>query len=616
MAGRLHAMDDRELEALLHDRDIRDVGIKDFFDLAEKLLDDNAVQTTLSRLDRPTLATLAVITDSATAPTVKGVSASLKARGTGARDVAAQVDALAQLALIDVTDEQLIAYEAVASQLASWPNLGLPSLDELVAPPPATLEPVSTMDSNFTDHIAAERAFATTAVLLDYISELQREPARELARGGIALPDSKRLSAATGVEREDLQAFHEIGMNSGLLVLNAGHWLPSDEALDWRQAETAERWGGLAAAWLDGLPSDIRELLGERAHAVWGEHVEEFVLWLYPAGGEWMHERMRDYVAFAERLGITANSVPSTPGATLLADGRDAATRAMAALFPAEVDKVYLQHDLSIVSTGPLVSSIDQRLRGMADVESRAIAVTYRASAASVNRALAAGETEESITEFLEMISLSGVPQPLGYLIADTAARHGTLRVGSVANLSNAEESVGFGANSYVRSDDANLIGILMADQRLISLSLRRSGRHRIFSAFDTDTVFWLLNDARYAVAMEGAAGEIVTVTRRQPAQPQVAAEPTRLIVERLRALSNAAPASGRAWLERQLDVAIRSRLIVTVTVLMPNGTTIDYLIEPTGLAGGRLRALDRKADIERTLPLASIVEVQSSAKV
>ena len=41
----------------------------------------------------------------------------------------------------------------------------------------------------------------------------------------------------------------------------------------------------------------------------------------------------------------------------------------MAALFPPEVDKVYLQPDLSIIAPGPLVAPIDERLRGFAEVE-------------------------------------------------------------------------------------------------------------------------------------------------------------------------------------------------------------------------------------------------------
>jgi hypothetical protein len=62
----------------------------------------------------------------------------------------------------------------------------------------------------------------------------------------------------------------------------------------------------------------------------------------------------------------------------------------------------------------------------------------------------------------------------------------------------------------------------------------------------------------------------------------------------------------------RQLELAIRNKLTVTVAVLLPDGTATDYLLEPAALAGGRLRARDRRADIERTLPLSSITAVTS----
>ncbi|MGH3705987.1 MAG: helicase-associated domain-containing protein, partial [Agromyces sp.] len=64
------------------------------------------------------------------------------------------------------------------------------------------------------------------------------------------------------------------------------------------------------------------------------------------------------------------------------------------------------------------------------------------------------------------------------------------------------------------------------------------------------------------------------------------------------------------AWLARQLEAAARSKETLTVTVRMPGGDTADYLLAPASVANGRLRARDRKADIERTLPLSAIAAV------
>ena len=42
----------------------------------------------------------------------------------------------------------------------------------------------------------------------------------------------------------------------------------------------------------------------------------------------------------------------------------------------------------------------------------------------------------------------------------------------------------------------------------------------------------------------------------------------------------------------------------------MPDGSDRELTLEASGLGGGRLRGLDRAADVERTLPLRSIVAV------
>jgi hypothetical protein len=569
LAGRLRTMDDARLGELLRAREVRDSGIKDFFDLADRLLDRASVQAALSRLDRYSLI---------------GLSAGERLDPVRA----AQLDALAL-----VVDG--VPYDAVADALASWP----PSL--LQTAEPAALEAVSQVDAKFTDHAAAERAFATTFAVLEVVEELRRQPARELARGGIALPDSKRLGASASVALDELPALVAVAASAGLVSLVGGSWLPTAAASDWQLLSTVDRWVSLAESWIEALPDDLRALLAERRHAMWGDHLGDWVRWLYPASGEWMSERISAQGTRAELLGITAGNAPSTPGIHLLAGETAQATASMAPLFPHEVDKVYLQHDLTIVSPGPLSAPLDSRLRELADVENRGLATTYRVNAETLNRAIYAGATAESLRAFLTGLSLTGIPQPLDYLIAETARRHALVRVGRV------------GTGAYVRSDDSDLLQAIRVDARLSSLGLYVEGA-RLESRLNESIIYWALSDARYPVAAEDENGRIVTLERghlagRQP-EPR---DHAREIVERLRATAGLDEATGAAWLERQLDLAIKARIAVVVVVTMPNGTTADYLLEPTGLGGGRLRARDRKADIERTLPLASIVEVRQA---
>ncbi len=361
------------------------------------------------------------------------------------------------------------------------------------------------------------------------------------------------------------------------------------------------------AGWLSALPADIRTLLGERSHALWGDGFGSFVEWLYPAGGEWIHERVATYTEAAELLGITANQAPSGPGILLFSKGPDAAAAAMATLLPREVEQVYLQHDLSIVAPGPLTPRVDNRLRSLADVEGRALASSYRVSTSSLNRALAAGETAESVQEFLGAISLTGIPQPLAYLIAEASRRYGLLRVGDIAAAGGSD------ARSYVTSPDEHLLTTVLVDQNLSTLGLRKVGSNRLESRFAVDVVFWTLSDARYPVAAETPEGDIRSLRRLRHARAvqRTGSDHVLELIERLRLGSETAPEdSGEAWLARQLDAAIRSKAAITVTVMMPNGSTVNYQLEPTSLASGRLRGKDRRADIERTLPLASVVGI------
>jgi hypothetical protein len=358
-----------------------------------------------------------------------------------------------------------------------------------------------------------------------------------------------------------------------------------------------------------------------------------------------MQDRVTVYARDAEILGITARQAPSTPGSLLLEKGIEASTAAMAAMFPPEVERVYLQHDLSIVSPGPLTPEVDSRLRMLADLESRALASSYRVSAGSLNRAIAGGETADSIREFLATISLTGLPQPLEYLIAETAERYGRLRVsdlldhrasesgsqgGSEAGEARGSVAAGHGSGgpgehsgldsnsrSSVHSDDQQLLTTVEVDQSLAVLALVRTGPNRLVSRFSRDIVFWALSDARYPVAAEDAGGEVVSLRRHRVAPPSRAAgvDPTTALIERLRLGDSAGEAeTGEAWLARQLDVAVRARVTLIVSVAMPDGRLVDYLLEPTGVSGGRLRGRDRKADIERTLPLSSIVSLSPSS--
>ncbi|HWR86361.1 MAG TPA: hypothetical protein VN200_10235, partial [Rhodoglobus sp.] len=192
-------------------------------------------------------------------------------------------------------------------------------------------------------------------------------------------------------------------------------------------------------------------------------------------------------------------------------------------------------------------------------------------------------------------------PQPLQYLIAEAAARLGLVRV-------RAE-----GSSSAIRSTDATLLHTIAVDQSLAPLALDDDG-DVLRSRLDRDVVFWSLAEARYPVAAEDAQGRMVRPERPRRPTPASAPrqDPVLALIERLRLASPGdREATDKAWLTRQLDVAIRTRSALAVTVTLQDGSSVQYELEPASVAGGRLRARDRRTDLERTLPLSSITAVE-----
>ncbi|WP_166981016.1 helicase-associated domain-containing protein [Paramicrobacterium fandaimingii] len=607
LATQLRSLSDDELTSLLRARGITDDSrLNDFFDLAERLLERQRIERALRTCDRRMLLALSAAADRRTSHTFDDVTSHIESFGAGAEAAESALDGIARagrLALVVVDDHRVNPLETVSAAINELRTRGLPSTKALADHLPTTLGAVEA--SERVDAAAGERAFTTTTAAGEIITELLRAPAKELGRGGLALPDARRLAAATGVDFDAIGTLITALAAAEFVALDDRHWAPTQTGLDWLTLPTVDRWLRLAEAWVTAIPDDARPLLTTRRDARWAHSVRAYALWLYPLGGDALNARVDDLVAQAEVLGVIAHDTLSQAGRELLVGAADAAAEFVRATLPREVSQVYLQDDLSVISPGPLSPSRDARLRLMTDIESRSQATTYRFSRSSIDRALSAGEGETSIVAFLTDLSLTGIPQPLRYLIADVAAHHGLLRVRESSSDRHA-------VRSSIRSVDDDLLETLTVDQNLASLALHRVAPGLLESRFSRDLVFWALQDARYPVSAEDENGQLIRVTRHHIAT--VTAEPDADLTEfvsRLRASVRGTSAHpDDAWLVRQLELAVRSKSTVVVSVAMPGGKTIDLSLEPTGIGGGRLRGRDSTADVERTLPLSSIQSV------
>lgn len=572
LAARLRELDDDGVRRLIEARGIRSSGIDDVFDLAEALSTPSAVQQALTRVDRPTLAAVQH-PDAAEERTL----------------------AAAEAALL-VTPPPAKPYDAVAERLAAWPAEGLPASFD--GEPPTFPE----REGEPADRLAAERAFTATAAVADLAFELEREPARELAKGGLAQPELKRLATLVGAEPEHVARYAALAAAAGLVASGEGLLAATDAAESFLSATPRARWRTLATAWLAQLPSGILPLLAAHPRGEWAAALPDAAAWVFPAAGERLAREVADVLALAELLGVTAEGSPSAAGARLVTGETDDAAHALD--FPASGDSVYLLPDLTVVSPGPLEAGLDARLRLLADVEARGLAPTFRISGPSLIRALASGESVDELQGFLERISLTGLPQPLEYLLRETAERYGSVRVAP-------DPSGEADRRSRIEADSPAVFEQLAVDQALGALRLHRDGS-ALVTRLDPDVVFWSLADAKYPVAAVDAEGRPVHLRREPPRRPaaSVPVDHAAVILQRLHAAPAEPEQGDSAWVARQLDAAVRAKSVVMVAVELPGGKLVELTLEPASVAGGRLRGRDRRAAVERTLPLSSIRSV------
>ncbi|KAA9152793.1 hypothetical protein F6B41_16740 [Microbacterium lushaniae] len=444
------------------------------------------------------------------------------------------------------------------------------------------------------DAAAAERAFTSAASLADILLRALTEPLTRIGNGALGAGDRRELVESGAVPDGDTaDLLVGFAATTGLLHPEEKAWLVTPAGRSWVGSPTLERWMTAADRLREALPGGLRTPDGGWIPAaLWADAYPFDTAWPSHAG-VWR--------ARAVTWGLLTPAGGEPPWAAPLAAGAAADGPALGAFLPPEVDRVYLQNDLTAIAPGPLAPHLDVRLRSMAVRESHAQASSYRFSADTIAAAITAGETADSLRSFLSELSLTGVPQPLEYVLARTADRHGLLRVG--------RDPVA--GRTRVTSDDPGALETVAVDQALRALGLIRHGG-ALVSRVGEETVFWALADARYPVVAVDETGMPRRLDRARlaPQLPAPAAVQRYAdLLVRVRAGSESDDADA-AWLERELDSAVRARSVVDVVVRLPDGSTRTFRLEATGLGGGRLRGRDRGADVERTLPLSSIASV------
>ena len=242
---------------------------------------------------------------------------------------------------------------------------------------------------------------------------------------------------------------------------------------------------------------------------------KELLLWRAPVRrNSSLQEELAEWtLREAEWLGITGQGAISKFGIEFL-NGDDLSS--INEDLPKTVDHILIQSDNTAIAPGPLEHEISQALAMMTEVESRGGATVYRFTEATIRRALDHGKTGDEIKTFLARTSKTPMPQPLEYLIADVAKKHGKLRVGNTS--------------SFIRCEDTALISQIMNDKKLEILGLRRIAPEVVICDMDATDAMRILRESGYLPAGESANGMILTGPRSnraisKPRPPRIIGE-------------------------------------------------------------------------------------------
>lgn len=446
--------------------------------------------------------------------------------------------------------------------------------------------------------------------------------------GGLAARTVAALRSATGLGVERVSLCVELAAAAGLL-LTGSLQLNVTTAHDlWLASSTLERWQVLVQAWQSmsrwpahGIAAG-EHILGEGAQlgpardlrraAVAAlteagsnrqldlDRCVELLAWQRPARARmpWpLPDLVSDLWAELHALGllrdagVTTVLLPAAQGEPLPAE--------VTGQFAEPVAEVILQADLTAVAAGQLTADVARTLRLLGDQESRGAGAVFRFTAASVRRGFDAGWSADEIRTWLIEHSVTPLPQPLDYLIADTARVHGSVRVGT--------------AWCYVRTDDEAQAAAVVSQPEARALGLRQIAPGVLVAESEPEQVVALLRRLGLHPAAEDTQGRTVTAPaplRVAPPPPSSGRDPAEVdeIVEAVLERDRHRAAAARAVTDAFTAVrtAHSDGSWLRLTYVGDDGTSHDTVARPITLGSGIVRISG--PDGTRTLPLARVV--------
>ncbi|MFE1319657.1 helicase-associated domain-containing protein [Kitasatospora phosalacinea] len=382
---------------------------------------------------------------------------------------------------------------------------------------------------------AAAMAFAAHAVSV--LGVCAAAPPARLKTGGVGARELSRIGRAARCDEILVRLVLETSRAAGLLERD-GDRIAATAAYDtWAGQEPADQLAVLLRAWwalpltpggsrgedgkalpvLAGAPpcggcvQARHGLLAAAARLPAGEGAVDpadlgaLLVWLRPLADDLPQDAtpFATLVREAELLGVLALGAVSPIGAALAADDAGALTDACRRLLPAASGTARFGSDLTAVVAGTPSAHLLALLDSAADREAAGAASVWRFSPGSVRRALDSGLTPDALAADLAAVAVEPLPQPLSYLIHDTARSHGRVRVVSAACVIHGEEPA--------------LLAELAAHRKLSPLGLRLLAPTVLISRTPPDETLAALRAAGYAPVAEEPDGSVRIERARRP---------------------------------------------------------------------------------------------------
>lgn len=560
LTKRLRDIDDTHLSAVLRESISHPAGLKDYFDVADALLSESSLILALQQF-------------------------------TGSE--------LLQLSQLDTASEEV-------RQRVTWHLLASDTTGELYPEVTAVLSSFDITESSSTpvepvtgahNQAALENALIAIGALDDLGRLLSHTPAKTLATGGLSSPEHARLKSLVP-EDVNIESLLELGESAGIFAHNGRWWVATADFFHWQKSTSQDRWLWCARAWKSALSPALTHVFLQ------SPVLPSEKQWLsdrFPCGFAWIEKPLQRAVAQAQLLGLASKKLGQT-GYFVLVGNWEAVTAEVDKAVPATVSQVFIQHDFTVVAPGPLAPHLDTFIRNLCVVETRGVASTFRITGEGVDLLLSEGMSANEIIETLRQASSTDLPQAIEYFVRDRAERFGSITVKSSQH------------RSMITCKDELLASMLLSDRNLNALGLKHHAETVLVCVHPPQVVIRALNEAKYSALAIDELGEIVTAPplllgdSSQPAEDSFDDLVTRLRSQKSEELSDDA-----TWISRQLELAVREKALVTVTVNMPDGAR-DFFVEARSFANGRLRCLDRTTEVERTLPASHITHVSKAS--